>query len=329
MNAIRQTQQLNRRELENVTPPSASWHADYKDTAWIYVGGFPLDLSEGDVITIFSQFGNPTHLNLIRDRETGKSKGFGFLKYEDQRSCDLAVDNLTGAEVLGRMLRVDHTRYKKRDDEDEDTYRIERLEAELEAEKNGSVKRASDTEDEHESEDEMRRRKRRKQVEGKDKLAIKENGEHEEDPMKSYLRDEKHRERERDHEREHKHNHRRRHRNEEADDGEPRAHKRHHRDDDRDTSGRETRSHGDHGDRSRETQPERRERRTKYRSDESSNEGGRRSSRHERASPNRRRRRSRSRSDDNKPSNRGHSFSKPADQGRSSKPGRLKFKGDD
>ena len=130
MNGIRQTQQLNKRELENATPPSASWHADYRDTAWIYVGGLLPELSEGDVVVIFSQFGNPTHLNLIRDKETGKSKGFGFLKYEDQRSCDLAVDNLTGADVLGRTLKVDHTRYKKRDDEDDNTWRIERLEAE-------------------------------------------------------------------------------------------------------------------------------------------------------------------------------------------------------
>lgn len=59
------------------------------------------------------------HINLARDKETGKSKGFAFLKYEDQRSTDLAVDNLGGATVLGRMLRVDHTRYKRRDDEEE------------------------------------------------------------------------------------------------------------------------------------------------------------------------------------------------------------------
>lgn len=218
MNAIRQTQQLNKRELENAIPPSASWHADYRDTAWIYVGGIPLDLSEGDVIIIFSQFGNPTHLNLIRDRETGKSKGFGFLKYEDQRSCDLAVDNLTGADVLGRMLRVDHTRYKKRDDEDEDTWRIDRLEAEASANANG--KRASDTEEE--SEDERRRRKKQRPVlkeeeELEKTLAIKANGE-DEDPMKDYLiqvkREEIQKARNREADREKTHKHRHRHRDE-------------------------------------------------------------------------------------------------------------------
>lgn len=118
MNGIKATAKLNQRELEEVIPPSASWHRDYDDTAFVYIGGLPIELTEGDVVTIFSQYGEPVFINLVRDKETGKSKGFCFLKYEDQRSCDLAVDNLGGATVLGRLLRVDHTRYKKRDDED-------------------------------------------------------------------------------------------------------------------------------------------------------------------------------------------------------------------
>lgn len=55
----------------------------------------------------------------MRDKETGKSKGFAFLKYEDQRSTDLAVDNLGGATIMGRVLKVDHTRYKRKDKEEE------------------------------------------------------------------------------------------------------------------------------------------------------------------------------------------------------------------
>ncbi|KAI9749683.1 MAG: hypothetical protein M1815_002324 [Lichina confinis] len=117
MNNIRQIQALNKRELENGISPEASWHADYRDTAYIYVGGLPFDLSEGDIIAIFSQFGEPVHVNLVRDKETGKSRGFAFLKYEDQRSTDLAVDNLGGATLMGRVLRVDHTRYKQKDGE--------------------------------------------------------------------------------------------------------------------------------------------------------------------------------------------------------------------
>lgn len=205
MNAIRQTQLLNKRELENAIPPSASWHADYRDTAYIYIGGIPLDVSEGDVVTIFSQYGSPTHINMIRDKETGKSKGFAFLKYEDQRSCDLAVDNFGGAEVLGRMLRVDHTRYKKRDDEDEETYRIDKAEAEP---VNGG-KRASETD---ESDDERRRKKRRpmlKEERELEELLQVKDGE-DTDPMREYLIREKRNEVDRAKEKEKKHRHRHR-----------------------------------------------------------------------------------------------------------------------
>ncbi|POS82836.1 hypothetical protein EPUL_003141 [Erysiphe pulchra] len=116
MNSIRRIRELNQREIELGVSPEASWHADYRDTAYIYIGGLPLELSEGDIITIFSQYGEPTFLNLIRDKETGKSRGFAFLKYEDQRSTDLAVDNLGGAVILGKTLNVDHTRYQKKDE---------------------------------------------------------------------------------------------------------------------------------------------------------------------------------------------------------------------
>jgi RNA-binding motif X-linked protein 2 len=64
-------------------------------------------------------------VNLVRDKETGKSKGFAFLKYEDQRSTDLAVDNLGGTKIMNRVLRVDHTRYKKKDDDSEESQRLE------------------------------------------------------------------------------------------------------------------------------------------------------------------------------------------------------------
>ncbi len=45
---------------------------------------------------------------MVREENTGKSRGFAFLKYEDARSCVLAVDNITGSKILGRSIRVDH-----------------------------------------------------------------------------------------------------------------------------------------------------------------------------------------------------------------------------
>lgn len=111
-------------------------------------------------------------MNLVRDKETGKSKGFAFLKYEDQRSCDLAVDNLGGATVMGRMLRVDHTRYKQRDDE----------------ETGDNVKNMGDDvsakgKEESESEEEEKRPMLKEERE----LAVLMRDHDEEDPMKEYL----------------------------------------------------------------------------------------------------------------------------------------------
>lgn len=63
-------------------------------------------MTEGDVITVFSQWGEVANIDLPRDKETGKPRGFAFLMYLDQRSTVLAVDNMNGAEILGRTLRV-------------------------------------------------------------------------------------------------------------------------------------------------------------------------------------------------------------------------------
>ncbi|KTW29069.1 uncharacterized protein T551_02343 [Pneumocystis jirovecii RU7] len=120
MNTVREIARINAAQIG--ASESESWHAQYKDSAYIYIGGLPYDLTEGDIICIFSQYGEPLDINLIRDKKTGKSKGFCFLKYEDQRSTILAVDNLSGAKVLGRTLKVDHVlnyRHPKQDSDDE------------------------------------------------------------------------------------------------------------------------------------------------------------------------------------------------------------------
>ncbi|TMW46993.1 hypothetical protein DOY81_007926 [Sarcophaga bullata] len=85
-----------------------SWHDMYQNSAWIFVGGFPYNLSEGDIICVFSQYGEIVNINLIRNKDSGKSKGFCFICYKDQRSTILAVDNLNGIKILGRNIRVDH-----------------------------------------------------------------------------------------------------------------------------------------------------------------------------------------------------------------------------
>lgn len=163
----------------------ASWHADYRDTAYIYIGGLPFDLSEGDIITIFSQYGEPVHVNLVRDKETGKSKGFAFLKYEDQRSTDLAVDNLGGASVLGRILKVDHTRYKSKDDGEniDNAKDVSSLEARREGD--GSESERSPKERKRETMESMRGRRSVRDTGGD--LTYNQRDHDNEDPMKEYI----------------------------------------------------------------------------------------------------------------------------------------------
>ncbi|CAM9226661.1 unnamed protein product, partial [Phaeothamnion confervicola] len=108
MNVVQEIQRINERELEAGLSGDASWHAKYKDSAWVFVGGLVTTLTEGDVLCVMSQWGEIEDINLVRDKATGKSKGFAFLKYEDQRSTILAVDNFNGIKLLDRTLRVDH-----------------------------------------------------------------------------------------------------------------------------------------------------------------------------------------------------------------------------
>jgi RNA-binding motif X-linked protein 2 len=153
MNSIRAIQQLNKRELESGINPEGSWHTDYRDTAFINIGGLPFELSEGDIITICSQYGEPVWIKLARDKETGKSRGFAWVKYEDQRSCDLAVDNLGGSTVMDRVLRVDHARYKPKDDEDMRDNTMGDLDLEAEDESDYGRRKRRKTESGSDSED--------------------------------------------------------------------------------------------------------------------------------------------------------------------------------
>ncbi|CAK8537694.1 unnamed protein product [Lathyrus sativus] len=124
---VKRIQKINSREAALGISEQASWHTKYKDSAYVFVGGIPFDLTEGDLLAVFAQYGEVVDVNLVRDNDTGKSKGFAFLAYEDQRSTNLAVDNLNGAQVLGRIIRVDHVdKYKKKEEEDEETQRQKR-----------------------------------------------------------------------------------------------------------------------------------------------------------------------------------------------------------
>lgn len=118
---VKNLQKITAREAAAGISEDASWHAKYKESAYVFIGGLPYDLTEGDMLAVFAQYGEIVDVNLVRDKATGKSKGFAFLAYQDQRSTTLAVDNLNGASIIGRTVRVDHVaNYKKKKEEDEE-----------------------------------------------------------------------------------------------------------------------------------------------------------------------------------------------------------------
>ncbi|MES1922421.1 hypothetical protein MHBO_003933, partial [Bonamia ostreae] len=114
MNIIKEIEKINKKELRLNTPESASWHAAYKNSSYVFVSGIDYQFSEGDIICIFSQFGEIVDCNLVKDKEKGNSLGYAFVAFEDQRSTVLAVDNFNGTKINGRILRCDHVKKYRR-----------------------------------------------------------------------------------------------------------------------------------------------------------------------------------------------------------------------
>jgi len=76
----------------------------------IYVGNIPYTMSDDDMREMFAQYGDVESARIIMDRETGRSKGFGFVEMTDQEQAEEAIKNLNGSESTGRALRVNEAR---------------------------------------------------------------------------------------------------------------------------------------------------------------------------------------------------------------------------
>ncbi|KAK1383814.1 Zinc finger CCCH domain-containing protein 42 [Heracleum sosnowskyi] len=86
---VKRIQNINAKEASLGISEDASWHAVYKQSAYVYVGRIPFELTEGDLLAVFAQYWDIVDVNLVRDKGTGKSKGYAFVAYEDQRSTNL------------------------------------------------------------------------------------------------------------------------------------------------------------------------------------------------------------------------------------------------
>lgn len=79
----------------------------------IYVGNIPYTISDDDLREKFSEFGEVADARIISDRETGRSKGFGFVEMPNKEEAESAISKLDGQDYSGRTIKVNEARPRK------------------------------------------------------------------------------------------------------------------------------------------------------------------------------------------------------------------------
>ena len=78
----------------------------------LYVGNFPYSVDEAQLRELFSSFGQIEDIALIKDRETGRSKGFAFITFASQQAAETAL-SLNGKDIEGRAIKVNMAQEKE------------------------------------------------------------------------------------------------------------------------------------------------------------------------------------------------------------------------
>ena len=76
----------------------------------IYVGNLAYSVTEDDLREAFSAFGEVSRANVIMDRDTGRSKGFGFVEMPDSAQAEAAINGLNDKQLSGRAIRVNEAK---------------------------------------------------------------------------------------------------------------------------------------------------------------------------------------------------------------------------
>lgn len=78
----------------------------------VYVGNLSYQVTEEDINEVFAEYGTVKRVTLPVDRETGRLRGFAFIEMETDEAEDKVIENLDGAEWMGRTLKVNKARPK-------------------------------------------------------------------------------------------------------------------------------------------------------------------------------------------------------------------------
>jgi len=76
----------------------------------LYVGNLSYAVTEAELQQSFEEFGAVVSVNIIKDRETGNSKGFGFVEMENKEDGEKAIKELDGSSMSGRDVKVNEAR---------------------------------------------------------------------------------------------------------------------------------------------------------------------------------------------------------------------------
>ena len=76
----------------------------------LFVGSLPYSMTDDDLAELFKEFGEVASAKVIFDRETNRSKGFGFVEFNDDAAAKTAIDALNNKEVQGRTIVVNEAR---------------------------------------------------------------------------------------------------------------------------------------------------------------------------------------------------------------------------
>ncbi|MFW6160558.1 MAG: RNA recognition motif domain-containing protein [Acidobacteriota bacterium] len=72
----------------------------------VYAGNLNYRMTEGSLRELFEQYGEVTSVKIVKDRVSGRSKGFGFVEMVNPEEAESAIQGLDGTEVDGRSIRV-------------------------------------------------------------------------------------------------------------------------------------------------------------------------------------------------------------------------------
>lgn len=76
----------------------------------LYIGNLSFAVKDEDLSDAFASYGNIVSVRVVMDRDSGRSKGFGFVEFESDSAADKAIDEMNGKEISGRAINVSEAR---------------------------------------------------------------------------------------------------------------------------------------------------------------------------------------------------------------------------